>query len=318
VAAASVTVLSDWELVAVTPPGSAMGRVDVAVRTSRGTATLAAGFSYQIGEFETFVAEGDSWHYFIGDEAADAGWNGTDFDPVDYGWPEGPGGLGYGDGDDVTDLPQMENGALTLYARRSFEVPAGLGEIQYLLLRIRYDDGFVAYLNGIEVARRNVAGNPPAFDEVASDLHEILGGIGTYDEEIDLTAVRDGLGEGTNVLAIEVHNYTADSTDLSLAAELVYVAAAPEGPTFIRGDIDLSGETTVTDPILLLRWLFVHVEPPITLGCLEAADINDDTRITVTDPILLLRYLFADGAPPKPPIEEPARDLDGDELDCKG
>src|SRR4030095_2888550 len=91
-------------------------------------------------------------------------------------WLRGPTGIGYGDDDDATvfdDMQQIDGkpGYLSLYLRRTFSIP-DLGTIDNLILKIDYDDGFVAYLNGTEVARANATGNPPLHNQTASADHE--------------------------------------------------------------------------------------------------------------------------------------------------
>jgi hypothetical protein len=164
------------------------------------------------------VRVGEVWRYSKGIQAPPATWATRDFD--DSAWLEGPTGIGYGDDDDATILDDMEGtttqpGYLSVYTRRAFTVadPATVGT---LLLRIDFDDGFAAYINGEPVARQNVTGTPPAYDSVASATHE----AGTP-VEFDLSAYKGLLQSGRNVLAIEVHNRTLDSSDLSLIPELI-------------------------------------------------------------------------------------------------
>lgn len=123
------------------------------------------------------------------------------------GWLRGATGIGYSDDDDLTQLTDMENNYLTVFATRTFEIddPARFSELS---LDISYDDGFAAYLNGREVARRNLAAgagrNTPA--TVSQEAREV----------IDLGAFLEELVPGTNRLSIEVHNSALDSSDLSL------------------------------------------------------------------------------------------------------
>ena len=311
VPATSVEVVEPWKLTAVVPAGAAYGRVAVLVDGPAGSAELVNGYMYQPDSLHDFVREGDIWSYFIGTEAPPVDWNSPDADPRAWDWLEGPSGLGYGDGDDATDLPQMENASLTLYARTSWEMAGRGDQIQYFRLRIRYDDGYVAYLNGNEIARAYVAGYPPTYDEPASDLHEIAGGAGTFDEEIDVIEFQEFLRRGVNTLAIEVHNMTLDSSDLSLSAELIYAAS---GKDFLRGDADMDGMRAITDAIVILRWLFMGDD----LNCLEAADVDDDGALNLGDPVYLLYFLFRDGPPPGLPYDEPMPDLDEDAFGCEG
>ncbi len=306
-----VEVLSAGELTAEVPAGPRVGPATVNVRTSRGTATLAAGYLYERDDLWLVVAEGDEWDFRVGDAPPPADWNLLQFRPADADWERGPSGLGYGDDDDATEILGIQNLAWTLYARREWTMGGGGANVEHLELRVRWDDGFVAYLNGVEVARRNMTGTPPTFDEPANAQHEILGGAGTFDEAIDITVDRGALRAGRNVLAIEVHNATIDSSDLSLSAELIL--AAP-GTAFVRGDVDGDGAHSVSDAVNIV----LHAFRGRDIDCLEAADVDDDGRIALGDAAALLDWVFRRGTPPPAPLEVPRPDLDDDPLDCSG
>jgi len=311
-AALATTVADSWEMTVTVPGGAGFGAVDVAVEAAAGTITLPGAFTYEPEALYAFCREGKIWDYFLGTSQPPDDWTRPDFDPLANGWPSGPSGLGYADGDDATELPQMEGAILTLYARTDFWIWGNGSPINYLRLLVRYDDGYVAYLNGTEIARANIAGQPPRFDETASALHEITGGAGHFDEEIDVLAFKGALQEGKNTLAVEVHNGTLDSTDLSLSAELIY--SAP-GASFTRGDVDSEFPgLNITDAVKLLRFMFMGDSIP----CLEAGDVEDDGRLTVTDAIRILRHLFRGEPAPPEPFLVPGPDLDDDPLDCQG
>jgi hypothetical protein len=256
------------------------------------------------------IAEGDSWDYIIATEALPENWNLPEFRPRENGWENGPTGIGYGDDDDATIVAGVQDQTPAVYARHEWLLSGGGASMNFLRLRIRYDDGFVAYLNGTEVARANLDGVPPAFDELATATHEITGGEGVFDEVIDLTEFRNSLRNGRNVLAIEVHNNTLGSSDMSLSAELEF--SAP-GETFIRGDVDNNQSWNVTDAVKILLHAFTGAELP----CLEAADVDDSGRIDLEDGVGLLNFVFRQGEAPPPPLYEALPDLDSDELGCE-
>lgn len=163
------------------------------------------------------IAIGDPWRYFKGTSIPGSLWASNDFD--DSGWLVGPTGIGYGDGDDATVLDDMIDNYLTVYARRSFTVPDPAAVLE-LTLEIDYDDGFVAFINGNEVARRGVAANQTQNTAAAS--HE-----SDPPESIDLTTRADTLQAGSNTLAIEVHNSSLGSSDLTLLPRLTMRATPP-------------------------------------------------------------------------------------------
>jgi hypothetical protein len=161
------------------------------------------------------LALGEEWRYSKGDVDPPFDWNQPGFD--DTAWLLGPTGIGYADGDDATVLTDMQNVYLSIFARKTFDVP-NAGAISNLVLRISYDDGFIAYLNGAEVARSANMGAPgtPADRTFApTPDHE----VGTIPENFIID--ESLLDNGENILAIQVHNTSLGSSDLSFRPELV-------------------------------------------------------------------------------------------------
>jgi predicted phosphodiesterase len=155
-------------------------------------------------------------------------WRRVAFD--DSSWLSGPTGIGYGDGDDATTLADMTNAYLSVYLRLRFDVPSPAA-IAGLELNVDYDDGFVAYLNGVEVARRGLSGEPVPFSARADD-HEASHQPASPIEAIPLCDAEELLVTGTNVLAIQVHNSALSSSDLTMIPELDAIPRDPpsDGP----------------------------------------------------------------------------------------
>jgi hypothetical protein len=108
-------------------------------------------------------------------------------------------------------------GQSTAFLRVPFDVTdASLYES--LDLRMRYDDAFVAYLNGTEVARSNFTG-APSFDSLADSNRSDDASLEF--ETFDISAHLAELDDGPNVLAIHGINSTADSTGFILSPELI-------------------------------------------------------------------------------------------------
>ena len=106
---------------------------------------------------ESLVLESDIWSYRLGTSEPSSNWNTTNF--ADSSWSAGAGGIGYGDGDDNTVISNTPS----LYMRREFNA----NQVQLmnaLIFHADYDDGFIAYLNGIEIARANVDTLTPSFN----------------------------------------------------------------------------------------------------------------------------------------------------------
>jgi hypothetical protein len=117
----------------------------------------------------------------------------------------------------ATDVgPAMKGVNSSLYLRIPFE-SADPGSIQALHLRVKYDDGFVAYLNGREVARRNA---PAALSWSSSAAAERPDSEAIVYEEIDISGHRDVLHPGPNLLAIHGLNLSAGDDDFLILPEL--------------------------------------------------------------------------------------------------
>ena len=163
-----------------------------------------------IDHWESIAKDGSSYHYLIPVAQPDFNWMGLEFNSSN--WLEGESGFGYGDGDDNTAVPA----ASSIYIRHEFEL-ASLSEIEQVVFNMDYDDGFSAYLNGVEIARENLGspGETIAWNAPLNNDHEAVLYTGGYPSTFTLTDFDLLLVEGTNVLAVEVHNVALGSSDLT-------------------------------------------------------------------------------------------------------
>ena len=116
----------------------------------------------------------------------------------------------------ATNIESQMRDSSSLYARYQFDVPSR-DILRSLTLHIRYEDGFIAYLNGNEVARRNA---PPSatFESSAPENRRLLD-ANTF-EDINLSGSIDALIDSDNVLAIHSLNDRPDSHDFLLDVQL--------------------------------------------------------------------------------------------------
>ncbi len=171
--------------------------------------------------WETLVSQGAIWRYKRGDSQPPATWAEADFDDSD--WPSGPSGFGYGDNDDATVI----SGVPSIYVRTPFFID-NLDALRQVVVHIDFDDSFVAYINGHEIARQNL-GNPGdfvPFDRLADVDHEALlyQNLPPLRIDVDDLAV---LNQGQNVLAVQVHNVSIGSSDMSLIPFLSVSTSTP-------------------------------------------------------------------------------------------
>ncbi|MCI0494703.1 CotH kinase family protein [candidate division KSB1 bacterium] len=161
--------------------------------------------------WETVIDWGDQWRYRLGTSAPPVDWRSVEFN--DLSWYQGASGFGYGDNDDATVVPQV----MSLFVRTSFTI-TDKSKILKALLHVDFDDGFVAYLNDVEVSRANVGtfGDHPAFNQPAITYREAQLYQGLAPDVFILDDVQSLFRDGKNVLAIQVHNSGIESSDLSL------------------------------------------------------------------------------------------------------
>ena len=165
----------------------------------------------QVNHWETALFPTDDCVYTIPTSNTPIDWFTESFD--DGAWTAGIGGIGYGDGDDETIIDRTN----AVFIRYTFDI-VNVSEISRAILDADYDDGFVAYLNGEEVARRFITEPFPSYNASATQLNEanLYQGLApesfTFFEEDVMQLFKNG----ENVLAVQVHNYDGlNSSDLS-------------------------------------------------------------------------------------------------------
>jgi len=129
----------------------------------------------------------------------------------------------------------------SMYVRLPFEL-TDPGQIESLTLRMKYDDGYVAYLNGQEIASRNA---PPAPTWDSSATVERTDAQATTWENVDVSAHLGELLAGPNVLAIHAMNYVAADGDFLVLPELCQMLYLGLGEHFFAidtpGDVNSEG-----------------------------------------------------------------------------
>lgn len=161
-----------------------------------------------------YVGQGSPLLYRLGVSSADPQWTDPDWVPgSDWIVSTAGFGIGYGDGDDQTLVPSMQNVCMSVFVRAEFIVGPELPSLTFLELSAQFDDGFVAFLNGVEIGRSGLPSGPVAHDQAASS-HEISDGDVRFLLEPSL------LVEGRNVFAVQVHNSALGSSDLSFLPTL--------------------------------------------------------------------------------------------------
>ena len=196
----------------------------------------------------TLVASGSVWKYL--DNGTDQGtaWRQVEFN--DSAWASGPAQLGYGDGDEATVVsfgPDPNNKYITTYFRRAFNVlnAASFSEIRGNLLQ---DDGTVLYLNGVEVLRNNLPGGPISYNTLAS-------AVSVENQLVPFAASGNFLREGLNIVAVEMHQNSPASSDISFDLELIGIGPAqpPNQPPYVQINEPHNGDVFTAPTNIVLR-----------------------------------------------------------------
>ena len=178
----------------------------------------------------TIIPTNAVWRYLNDGLDQGTAWREAGF--ADAGWASGPAELGYGDAGSpefrpeatvVPFGPDPNNKPITTYFRHTFSLPSltALTNVQVRLLR---DDGAVVYLNGVEVVRSGMSPGAVTYLTTA----DAPGTSGTEEAMFfPFTIDHTLLVTGDNVIAVEVHQLTASSSDLSFALELVAITNPP-------------------------------------------------------------------------------------------
>lgn len=208
------------------------------------------------------IAIDDAWRYEQSGRALPASWRGRDYD--DSGWPSGRALLYV----ESANLPAPKNtqlllGQTTYYFRKNFEVVRDFDPAEaQLSMRTIIDDGAVFYLNGVEIYRLGMPSGAISHTTFASRL------IGTADWEGPFDLPISALRPGENIIAVEVHQVNANSSDIVFGIEL-----------------DLRVPTQSDEPGLPIYFTLNGEDPRLPGGALNPSAIRYTEPIFVNDSI---------------------------------
>ncbi len=159
----------------------------------------------QINHWETIIKAEDLWYLYIGNNAPDTNWNKLNYTHSPTSWIKRNGPFG-------RDYPLIQSNTFTektIYISKYFAL-SDTSLIDYGRFYMDYDDAFVAYLNGVEIARANIGAKYliAEYDDIAFDVHESKLAQGEIPAEFKISReqLKNILQEGNNVLSIQVHN----------------------------------------------------------------------------------------------------------------
>ncbi|MEN6427916.1 MAG: lamin tail domain-containing protein, partial [Phycisphaerales bacterium] len=216
------------------------------------------GSTPEQGDASALVPEEAAKRVLVPTEPVSDAWKGGEaFD--DSAWISGSGGVGFERSTgyetyfDINLQSQMYNRNASCFIRIPFEVTeTDLADLASLTFQARYDDGFVVYLNGTEIVRKNFAGTP-AWNSSANTQNPDDAAVTL--ESFDVSQYIDKLQPGQNLLAIHAMNNSTTSSDFLISVLLSSAKAAEGGtPTGIS-----PSALRYTEPIVLSQSTQVRV-----------------------------------------------------------
>lgn len=193
----------------------------------------------------TWISDGDDWYYWDQGTTPSGSWK-TDTNYANTSWGLGASELGYGDGDEATTVGYGGNASnkyVTTYFRKVFTID-DTSAFDYLSIDYVRDDGILIYINGEELVRDNMPSGTIGNTTTANSA------IGGGDEATwnNAAVLASTLYQGSNVVAVEIHQSDVTSSDISFNLELAGIDAPV--PSITRGPyLQLA-----TDTSMILRW----------------------------------------------------------------
>ena len=195
------------------------------------TGTIVSEAAAAATRGRALVNQGSVWRYRDDGTNQGVAWRQSNFN--DSQWPSGAAEFGYGERDEVTTNQFGPNPAakfITTYYRTAF-VYTNIASFKRVMVGLLRDDGAVVYLNGAEVFRSNMPGGTIGYTTLASSAVDGANETTFFQTTINPT----NIVRGTNIVAVEIHQQRADSSDISF-------------------DLDLWGELNVDPPVLSARY----------------------------------------------------------------
>ena len=194
-----------------------------------------AGWKSGLTATRQLIADNATWRYYDRGALTGTTWRQTAYD--DSGWQEGSGPLGYGMTGTTTTISYGSNASNknpTYYFRRTLDLDQAPTSADQMVLNYQVDDGFVIYVNGQEAARYNMPSGTISYNTFSTTYAEHTPLVGSIALQSSL------FKKGTNVIAVEVHNISATSSDIFWACELLTSMGAGGDSEYISTEAEMA------------------------------------------------------------------------------
>jgi hypothetical protein len=142
------------------------------------------------------IAPNAEWQYQLSEQVHGQGWTGNSFDASN--WLTGRAGFGFGDSEFLTKLAPVRGQLISVYLRKNFQIKQA-DAVTEIGLMVNYSDGFIAYVNGHEVARVNIGRSS------GRNVQNVTVRAERGTTYVPLGGAHRYLRDGTNLLTLEAH-----------------------------------------------------------------------------------------------------------------
>ncbi|HEY3372174.1 MAG TPA: CotH kinase family protein [Prolixibacteraceae bacterium] len=197
----------------------------------------------------TLIKRGDTWKYLESKSTPASNW--TSLNYSDALWKNGKAQFGYGEGDEATVVSygsDPQNKMITSWFRKKFSIADKTVFTRYTLHLLR-DDGARVYLNGVEVIRENM--DRWSLGSSSKALVSVDGTDETYFDTFHINPAL--LLQGENIIAVEIHQASASSSDMSFDMDLLAThlkTGSTNTSTQSKLSLTMSAHTAVTAYII--------------------------------------------------------------------
>ena len=187
----------------------------------------------------------------------------------------------------------MRNLNSSVYTRMEFNIDNDIANINELIVKMQYDDGFVAWINGVQVASGN-APNPVEWNSAATTGNNDDDAIV---QDFDIANFKDILVTGRNVLAVQGMNTTAGGSDMLIQPGLAVNQIVVAEPVTLNASAVVTARTFTDD-----LWSSPKVETYIVGGTVPATSAN----------LVVSEVMYS---PPVPNVEEDAKRYNAEDFE---
>ncbi len=251
---------------------------------------------------QTIIALGDTWKYNQTEAFNDGAWTATNFDDSNpTNWPSGPGVLAAETQAQLpaeavirTPLiaPNAPGGRITTYFRKHFNLSSPPSSLSNLRLRHFIDDGCVIYINGTKIHRYRMANNAGSFPysqlsaSSPGDAVSVYADASNSPGDSSYVDPKPFLVQGDNVIAVEIHQTSASSDDVTFGLEMTATFPPLAGDVVIN-EVMADNRNAVANGSSYPDWVELKNNTNVAID-LGGSGLSDD----ILQPF---RYVFPNG-----------------------